>query len=522
MISLLRLGNHVCTKSGIMSRLKTLARDVSKLTDESYCAVLLPDHYTRKFVTMATSRGWKCICDGKELSIKFDSATVCALSGNQPINIPDPATDPDIDDDLRSIGRNSSLAITAISDCKDIYGLIVLLRPKRSKGFTRSQMRLVKDVARFAVFFIHDANLIEQIEHAKQEWQTSFDSIREPILVVGNDGRISRSNLAASQFLKRDIRDIRNYTCHELIWKRDTPCDGCALLNPASKHTNRIEELSGRLGDEAFVEQYHPIVQTNNEVSGYIVHLSIVTEKKHIQEQMDKANRFAAIGELAAGVAHNFGNVLMGVSSTLDVLSMKLPALAGGEKLSGMVNGAQLQVSRGTEIIRRMLSLANGQSVDKSSAQLCEVVKNVIALASTYPLSKKAEFQVSVPADLPPLMVDPSELEEVLLNLVLNALQSLDKSGQVSISAQQSGKAGCIEVKIKDNGCGIAQDDLPRIFDPFYSRRHVGGTGTGLGLSTCLGLVTRMGGNIDVESVPGQGSTFTLVLPSAGQQKKAA
>jgi signal transduction histidine kinase len=276
------------------------------------------------------------------------------------------------------------------------------------------------------------------------------------------------------------------------------------------------------LGEEDFVEHGHPIVGADGRLKGYTLHLSIVTETKRLQEQMARANRLAAIGELAAGVAHNFGNVLMGVSATLDVLALKLPGVPGGEKLAPIVAGAQVQVSRGGDIIHRMLSLARGTPPVTGPVPIEEVVKDVLALANTHPAARSVTFSVDLPADLPPLLVAASELEEALLNLVINAVQACDESGKVTVAARRSRRDGSVEISVVDNGCGIPEEDLSRIFDPLVSLRCDGTLGTGLGLSTSLGLVTGMGGTIDVESRPAYGSTFTVVLPAARLEARAA
>lgn len=521
--ALLDVGERVSAQTGLHNRLEVLARRAANVASGTDCAILLLDRRQGSLIPVATSAGWKAAFRGLVLPLDPASLTTSTLMDMRPANIPEPSAEEQLDYRLRNAASGSSLVIVPVEVGGEPFGLMLIARTKRPKGFTRREMPLLQTLARLAAVVIQDTHLFEQVERAKQEWQASFDSIREPILVVASDGTVARANLAAARFFARDIRELQKFRCHELVWNRGTSCDECPFLGAErSAEAGQAEELAGRLGEEDFVEHGHPIVGADGRLKGYTLHLSIVTETKRLQEQMARANRLAAIGELAAGVAHNFGNVLMGVSATLDVLALKLPGVPGGETLAPIVAGAQVQVSRGGDIIHRMLSLARGTPLVTGPVPIDEVVKDVLALANTHPAARSVTFSVDLPADLPPLLVAASELEEALLNLVINAVQSCDESGKVTVAARRSRRDGCVEISVVDNGCGIPEEDLSRIFDPLVSLRCDGTLGTGLGLSTSLGLVTGMGGTIDVESRPAYGSTFTVVLPAARLEARAA
>ena len=235
---------------------------------------------------------------------------------------------------------------------------------------------------------------------------------------------------------------------------------------------------------------------------------SCSTRERSMQNLAD-AGRMAALGELAAGVAHNFGNVLMGVSVTLELLQMRAEKEPG---LSGMVEtitGAQAEVDRGADIIQRLLSLSRGNPIMVTAVNPWLAADNAIALCSTHPNAKKVPLVNLIPNDPPSVKADASLLEEVMVNLILNSLQASD-GGEIRIELQERDHR--VGISISDNGCGIAPEDMDKIFDPFFTHRKTG-SGTGLGLPCSQNQIRNMGGDIVVESQLGIGSTFTIILP---------
>lgn len=232
-----------------------------------------------------------------------------------------------------------------------------------------------------------------------------------------------------------------------------------------------------------------------------------VTERS--RQNLSDTGRLVALGELAAGVAHNFGNVLMGISLTLELLQMRATRDPGLSDMVEAISGAQTEVTRGAEIIQRLLSLAGGNPSILTGVNPWLVADSAFALCSTHTNAKRVRLVNLIPTDPPSVKADVSQLTEVLVNLILNALQASEK-GEVKADLEVT-QNGRVKIRISDNGCGIAPEDMDKIFDPFFTRRKEG-AGTGLGLTCSFGQITRMGGTIEVESQPGIGSTFSIVL----------
>jgi len=217
----------------------------------------------------------------------------------------------------------------------------------------------------------------------------------------------------------------------------------------------------------------------------------------------------AVLGELAVGVVHNFGNVLMGVSVTLELLQMRATSEPGLGDLMEAITGAQAEVDRGADIIQRLLSLSRGTPPVVTAVDPSTVADGAIALCSTHVKAKKVRLVNLIPHDSPSVKTDAGQLTEVLVNLMLNALQA-SEDGEVRVEMEETDDR--VNISVADGGCGIAPEDMDRLFDPFFSKRKEG-AGTGLGLPYSYQQVTNMGGTVEVSSTLGMGSTFTVNLP---------
>ncbi|MHB0913682.1 MAG: sensor histidine kinase [Armatimonadota bacterium] len=219
-----------------------------------------------------------------------------------------------------------------------------------------------------------------------------------------------------------------------------------------------------------------------------------------LEEYLRRCSRLSSMGELAAGVAHNFGNVLMSISTSLELLQMRY----GPDET---IKGARTQVEHAADLVQRLLALSR-DGVRNRAVDPARVVKTALVLCSTHPAAKCMELVDETPERPPLVCGDGVRIEEVLVNLILNAVQASD-GGCVRVGVRVGES---VEIYVSDEGCGIAEEEREKIFEPFYSNRRHGTPGTGLGLSCSLSLVREMGGRIEVASEPGAGSTFTVVL----------
>jgi len=229
-------------------------------------------------------------------------------------------------------------------------------------------------------------------------------------------------------------------------------------------------------------------------------------------ECVEGFGRMAALGELVAGVSHSFGNVLMGVSATLELLQMKSHSNPQLADCAEAIDRALGVVDRGAQLVQCLLEFCRDMPFAIGPIDANQVADRAIALCSTHPKAKRLRLLNSIPAQLHWVSADAIRLEEILTNLVLNAMQA-SENGTIEIGAESSETEHWVDIYVADTGCGIPREDLHKVFWRSYSKRHDGTKGTGLGLPCCLSLVTTMNGTMSVESVVGKGSRFGIRLP---------
>lgn len=240
-----------------------------------------------------------------------------------------------------------------------------------------------------------------------------------------------------------------------------------------------------------------------------------ITERKRMEAQLLQASKMAAIGELAAGVAHEINNPVGIISGTAEQLQFLIDHYRErpeemAERFLKYVGTIREQAARCKRITQGLLNFARRTEVRATEVNVPKVLEETVALLQNRALAEGKKIEVHLIPDLPPLNADPHQLEQVLLNLVNNALDAVDKDGVVTIKVRTENNS--IMIDVKDDGVGIAEEHLKKVFDPFFTTKPIG-RGTGLGLSICFGIVQRMDGVISVDSKPGTGTIFTVCFP---------
>jgi two-component system NtrC family sensor kinase len=226
------------------------------------------------------------------------------------------------------------------------------------------------------------------------------------------------------------------------------------------------------------------------------------------QAVMARQQHLASIGQLAAGVAHEINNPLTGVLTFAHLLRDKENMDAQDkEDLDVIIN----ETIRAGEIVSGLLDFARERTSKREPLAINEVIRQTMRLMRSQKPVKRVAIEEQLDGNLPKVNGDKNQLEQVLLNLSLNACEAMPDGGTLTI--RTLAQDGNVLVKVTDTGCGIKKEHLDRIFEPFFSTKPVG-KGTGLGLSVSYGIVQQHGGSLEVDSVEGAGTTFTIVLPS--------
>ena len=241
-------------------------------------------------------------------------------------------------------------------------------------------------------------------------------------------------------------------------------------------------------------------------------------ERRNMEAHLRQAERLAGLGRLAAGLAHEIGTPLNVISGRAEALRR---SVAGNEAQEKKLRIISEQIERIVEIVRDMLDFARMRPFAPAPTELAGVIEAILDLAETQLRRAGIEVEVAIPDDLPPAIADASQLQQVFLNLVLNALDAMENGGRLRVAAAPEcvprfpggEPRSMIAVSFEDTGAGIAPEHRERVFDPFFTTKDLG-KGTGLGLSVSYGIVEEHGGWIDLASEVGRGTTITIHLPA--------
>jgi PAS domain S-box-containing protein len=239
------------------------------------------------------------------------------------------------------------------------------------------------------------------------------------------------------------------------------------------------------------------------------------SERASLQAQLQQAQKLEAVGQLASGIAHDFNNLLTTVLAYSDLIEPDTPV----HELSEYAEAIGLAARRGSDLTRQLLTLGRATPMELRPLDLCAHLEQTLGLSRRV-VGDQVELLVDLPSEPVPVVADPSQLDQVLLNLLLNARDALGPGGRVHVSLSvhasslggSRGDSRWARIAVRDEGCGIAPDHLERIFEPFFTTKGVG-EGTGLGLATSRSILRHQGGDLVVDSELGRGSTFTLQLP---------
>jgi signal transduction histidine kinase len=236
---------------------------------------------------------------------------------------------------------------------------------------------------------------------------------------------------------------------------------------------------------------------------------TMVRELERRQDQLVQSKKLAAIGTLTAGVAHQLNNPLNNISTSCQIA---IDELQDGDidMLKRMLRNIDQETLRARDVVKGLLEFSREQEFSLRPTQLAETVRRAVRLVQSQ-VPADIAMVVDVPEELI-LPMDSQRMQEVFLNIIINAVQSIGSKGTIAISAGKDEKTDEVVIEIRDSGAGIPKEMQGRLFDPFYTTKEEG-QGTGLGLSVVYGIIQKHHGDISVRSAPGAGASFFIRLP---------
>jgi signal transduction histidine kinase len=232
-----------------------------------------------------------------------------------------------------------------------------------------------------------------------------------------------------------------------------------------------------------------------------------IEQLRKLNEQLIRTEKLAAMGTLAAGVAHEVNNPLASISSLIQMLQARKTLDAETREKLKLIS---TQITRITQVTRDMMDFARARPAAKSLIDVNEILEASLRLASFDKAFHRLNLKKDLSANLPKIFADADQMQQVFLNILLNARDAMPDGGELFVKTARNNKE--IEIEIADTGAGIDAGNLPKIFDPFFSTKETG-KGTGLGLAVCYGIITAHGGKIQAGAANGRGTSFKILLP---------
>lgn len=382
-----------------------------------------------------------------------------------------------------------------------VFNLVPLPRKDLTPAmFAVSGVVLVVGVLRF--------NLFSVVPFARE---FLIQQLNSGLLVFDMQNRLLEANPAVVVILGVDKNII------------GSKLDSLNLSSPAlkqllTKNNPGIEELPLIVsGKERFYEvETMPINDNHQEQVGWLAVLREITERKEMQQQLIAQDRLASIGELTAGIAHELNNPLTSIVGFSELIMKRdLP-----NDIKSELKIINDEAERAAKIIDNLLTFARKQPENKSPLDFNEVVKSTVELRSYKQRLDNLNVVTHLASDLPEVMGSSLQLRQVVLNIIINAEFFMTEAhGKGTLIITTENKGDYIRATFADDGPGVPEQNIPKIFSPFFTTKEVG-KGTGLGLSICQGIITEHGGKIWVESKPGEGATFTVELPAIKSRNK--
>ncbi|MEW6218095.1 MAG: response regulator [Thermodesulfobacteriota bacterium] len=366
-----------------------------------------------------------------------------------------------------------------------------------------------------------------ELRQSKQAWENTFDAIGDVVTILDREMRIVKANQATCRLLGQDLGGIVGQHCYQAFRMGDAPCLGCAGRRAIAEHHFLTAEVYHRNLQRFFLLSFSPIFDEHHQFTGVVHTAKDITELKGLEGQIRHMQKMEALGTLAGGIAHDMNNILTPIMGYAEIVQSQLPK---GSRLwanQGEILAAGL---RAKELVKQILTISRQGESEKRPIRIQPIVKETLKLIrSSIPTT--ISIEQAIDPDCGPIMADPTQIHQVLMNLCTNAYQAMREKGgvlAVSLAEKELGPADAktqfqlepgeyVCLAISDTGSGIPPEIRERIFEPYFSTKK-DAQGTGLGLAVVHGIVQSHRGHISVYSEPGKGSTFRIYLPRIHDQ----
>jgi PAS domain S-box-containing protein len=440
------------------------------------------------------------------------------------------ACEPEVAARVRSYGRRVLAAPIATES--NNWGVVLVVQ-RHGSLFPDDDLRLLAQFGSYAAMSLDHGHLIAEsrererraadrrLREAESRMSLMLDSIKDyAMFVLDEHGKVVNWHIGAEHVFGYTAQQINDQPAAPLFSM--TEGDFAALLVRA--HDRGSEERDGvcrRRDGGRFIgaTMIRPLEDDDADLRGFVAVTRDVTERRDLEARLRQSQKMEAVGQLAGGIAHDFNNLLTAILGYADWLAHDL---AGHEKHGTHILEIQKAAERAAGLTRQLLDFSRPQILQPSIINLSQLVSDLVPMLKRV-ISERIDVTADVAADLGPVMGDRSQLEQIVVNLAVNARDAMPSGGRLTIrtanvrletseSPRPSSSGSSVLLEVVDTGVGMDPATQARIFEPFFTTKEQG-RGTGLGLATVYGIVRQMGGTVNVISAPNQGTTFRLYFP---------
>ncbi len=375
---------------------------------------------------------------------------------------------------------------------------------------------LLRTVCGYLSIALENTRLIEALEHEALEYQTLKDfsesiieSVDVGVLACNLEQKIEAWNSAMEKIYGLPRSEVVGKRLAE-VFPADLMAELPAADDPRGERTLYKFRLYNRANQARIVNlSTVPLLGKEEQVIGRLLILTDLTERVNLEDQLLQAEKLSSIGVLAAGVAHEVNTPLAVITSQVQMLLRQMPA---DDPRLPTLEKVVKQGFRASEIINSLLKFSRVSGSERSELNLNHVLRETLTLVEPMLRSARIRVNAQLAGDLPPIYGNAGKLQQVFMNLIINARDAMPHGGDLTLVTESENST--VAVEVADNGVGIAPEHLRKIFDPFFTTKTTS-RGTGLGLAVSYGIVHEHAGTIRVESAVGRGTTFRLEFPSA-------
>jgi two-component system NtrC family sensor kinase len=403
-------------------------------------------------------------------------------------------------------------------------GAVILLK-KQSGVFTGNDQDMIAQLGNIIARSIYNSRLVKQLNVANAELEVSrsqllhsrntlralFDSVPISIYIIDTEYTLNAVNMERARRTDQQPAQLVGEACYRALFQREDVCPDCQVHMTLMKGQNLNRVKRQWESDTEPLEweiNTYPIFDGADRVTQAIVFEQDVTEKRRLEANLIRSEKLAAVGQLAAGIAHEINNPLTAILANAQMLQREIPEDDDRQELVDLIARAG---SRASQVVRNLLDLARKEKFEFQPTDVNETIRKSLELLQFEIAKRSVDLVFEPAADLPLVRASQDHLEGVWINLLTNAMDAM-RNGHRHIQVTTRLVGSEVHVIVADSGEGIPREALPRIFEPFFTTKSPG-EGTGLGLSVVHRVIKQHGGMIHVDSQAERGTQFTVALP---------